>query len=239
MKVDYNGNISCNKCENVKCLIKLCDTKWLSFVNEKKNQIVLQKGQYIFLEGNPVFGAYFIQHGKVKVSSSNFDGKKQIVRLANDGHILGHRGYSGETYPIEAITLEDSRICFFDNQTLYDAFMANPEFSFQGMMFYSKELRKSELRTRFFAQMSMVEKIIFALLYIASTFGLSKKEKALNVILSRQEIADIAGTTAEQVSRTITSLNNQNLIRTDGKKIQILNMEGMKKCIAHYKIDFF
>ena len=138
---------------------------------------------------------------------------------------------------MEAITLEDSRICFFDNQTLYDAFRANPEFSFRGMLFYSKELRKSEQRSKFFAQMTIEEKVIFALLYIASTFGLTKKENALNVIISRQEIGEIAGTNAEQVSRTITSLTKMKLIKTHEKKIIILDNEGLKKCISRYKIS--
>ncbi len=237
MKIQNGKTIDCNKCKNDQCLIKLCDKKWLKLVNGKKHQTVLSKGQPIFLEGYPVFGAYFIQQGKVKICSSNFSGKKQIVRLANDGHILGHRGYSGETYPVEAITLEDSRICFIDNQTLYDAFRSNPEFSFRGMMFYSKELRKSELRSKFFAQMTIEEKVIFAILYIASTFGLTKKENALDVNLSRQEIAEIAGTNAEQVSRIITSLNKLKLIKTHEKKIIIADKEALKKRIVRYKIS--
>lgn len=229
-------NTSCSKCKNTQCLIKLCDDKWIALLNDKNIQMLYHKGRYIFSEGNPVFGGYFIQEGKVKITSSNYDGKKQIVRLATDGHILGHRGFSGETYPIDAIAMEDSIICFFDNQTLYEAFMANPEFSFEGMMFYSKELRKSEERSKLFAQMTMDEKIIFTLLYIASTFGLSRKEKALNVPLSRQEIADIAGTTSEQVSRSISILSHRNFIKTVGKKILLVNQEAMIKSIAQYKV---
>ncbi len=217
-------------------MIKFCHVDWLAFANEKKTQKLFRKGQHVFLEGNPVFGVFFIQQGKVKVTASNFNGKKQIVRLAGDGHILGHRGYTGETYPIDAFTLEDSCICFFDNQTLYDLFMENPMFSFEMMMFYSKELRKSEQRNKFFAQMTVEEKIIFTLLYMESTFGINALDKAINVTLSRQEIAEIAGTNAEQVSRTITSLNEKGFIRLVGKKILIMDAEGLKKKITRYRI---
>ncbi len=237
--IQNNITIDCILCKNVQCMIKQCDTEWLKVMNEKNNQIVFRKGQYVFLEGNPVFGIYFIQQGKVKITSSSLSGKKQIVRLATDGHILGHRGYTGETYPVEASTLEDSRICFFDNQTLYDAFIANSRFAFAGMMFYSKELRKSEQRTKFFAQMTVEEKIIFALLYIASTFGLNEKDKALNAILSRQEISEIAGTNSEQVSRSLASLERQNIIHIHGKKILLVNYEALKNSISRYKITLF
>ena len=231
--------VECGKCKNTDCYIKLCDSHWILLVNNKKNQIVFKKGQHIFLEGHLIFGVYFIQEGKVKVNSSNLDGKKQIVRLATDGHILGHLGSQGETYPIEAVTMEDSRICFFDNQTMHDALMANPQFTFNMMMFYSKELRKIEQRTKFFAQMTVEEKIIFALLHVASTFGISKKEKALNVIISRQDLAEIAGTNSEQISRTLTSLNQQNLIHIRGKEIIMSDYQGLKNCISRYKISLF
>lgn len=236
MTFQNNEIIPCDECKNSGCLIKFCHVDWLTLVNEKKTQTLFRKGQHIFLEGNPVFGIYFIQQGKVKVTASNFNGKKQIVRLAGDGHILGHRGYTGETYPIDSFTLEDSSICFFDNQTMYDAFMENPMFSFEMMMFYSKELRKSEQRNKVFAQMTVEEKIIFTLLYMASTFGLSTADKTINVTLSRQEIAEIAGTNAEQVSRTITVLNEKGFIKLIGKKILIMDAEGLKKKITRYGI---
>ena len=231
-----NEIIDCNQCKNADCLVKLCDETWLYLVNKKKNQKLFRRGQHVFLEGNPVFGVFFIQQGKVKVTCSNFDGKKQIVRLASDGHILGHRGYTGETYPIDAFTLEDSRICFFDNQTLYEAFVANPEFTIKMMMFYSKELRKSEQRTKFFAQMTVEEKIIFALLYIVSTFGFNKN---VNILLSRQEIAEVAGTNAQQVSRTLTLLNLQHLIKIQGRKILLSDYESLKNRIARYNVGLF
>ncbi len=191
------------------------------------------------MEGSPVFGAYFIMEGKVKVISTGFNNKEQIVRLATDGHILGHRGCSEEIYPIGAIALDDSLVCFFDNDILYEAFKANFEFLYAIMMYYSTELRKCELRTKYFTQMTVEEKVTFALLYIIETFGLCKKEKSLNIILTRQEIADISGTNAAQVSRAISSLRQKHIISTQGKKIFVENYEKMKNIIERYTSVFF
>lgn len=226
--------IECGECNNTQCFIKHCSSEYISLISEKKNQMVLGKGQFIFREGSPVFGIYFVQQGKVKVVSSNLDGKEQIVRFASSGHILGHRGYGYETYPVGAITLDDTRICFLDNNILFNAFKANYDFLYNIMMFYSKELRNSEKRTKYFAQMTVEEKVTFALLYIIEAFGFSKEEKLLNVTLSRQEIADITGTNADQVSRTISFLKKEKLISTQGKKIFIENYEDMKNRVARY-----
>lgn len=231
-----DNRIDCTACKNCSCFIKQCGPDWLSLMSQAKNQSIYKSGRNIIVEGQPVFGIYFVQHGKVKVISTSLDGKEQVVRLAADGHILGHRGYGNETYPIGAVAMTDSVICFFDNNILYDAFMANPKFTYHLMMFYSKELRKVEQRIKFFAQMTVMEKVAFALLYIMETFGLDKDEQSLSIPLPRQEIASIAGTTADQVSRQITLLKSEQAIGTSGKKIIIKNEGMLRDMIARYEL---
>ena len=82
--------------------------------------------------------------------------------------------------------------------------------------------------------MTVEEKVIFALLYIIEIFGFNKKENTINASLSRQDIADIAGTNADQVSRIIAFLKKEKLVSTQGKKIHIKNYEGLKKSISRY-----
>jgi CRP-like cAMP-binding protein len=228
------NNVSCDECRNEGCLIKQCNPEWIKKLNDSKSESIYKQSQYIFSEGNLVHGIFFIQTGKVKVVSSNYGGKQQVVRLAAEGHILGHRGIGGENYPISAIALTDVHICFIDNQLLFDAFLANPMFTYSLMMFYSTELRKSEQRTKYFSLMTVEEKIIYALLYIEDTFGLNLSENVFNLSLTRQDIAEIAGTNAEQVSRTISFFKAKNLIDTVGRKIILLDYDKLKSFIAHY-----
>jgi CRP-like cAMP-binding protein len=209
-----------------------CTAEWLHNISREKNQVLYKKGQYIFREGDRVFGLYFIQQGKVKIISTGINGKEQIVRLAIDGHIIGHRGYGSETYPIGAVALEDTRTCFLDNDILYSVFMNNPRFTYALMMFYAFELRKTEVRQRHLAQMSIREKVADTLIYLKEIFGMAARDKSLNIILSRQELADIAGTTSEQVTRELSDFENESLIKKDGKKIILLNVNGLNKIIA-------
>jgi CRP-like cAMP-binding protein len=229
------NDIECETCSNENCFIKkYCSQEWISKISKSKSNIRCKKGHSIILEGSPVMGMYFIYKGKVKVTIIGGNDKEQIVRLAADGHTLGHRGYGGENYPIGATSVSDSVVCFVDNEILYKAFMANPEFTFQLMMFYSKELRKTEQRIKYLAQMTVREKVAFALYYLTDIFGFRKGEKTLNVILSRQEIANLAGTTADQVSREITGLKKEKILDTNGKKIIIINSKKLQEIIQAY-----
>lgn len=237
MNVLSRKKIDCHSCETTQCFVKSCSSDYISKLDKKKNQILLKNGQYIFQEGSPVFGIYFIQKGNVKIVKAGIEEKNQIVRLASIGHILGHKGGGRETYPINAIALNETRVCFLTNEVLYEAFKNNFEFAFSIMMFYSKELRLSELRTAYFAQMTVFEKVVYTLLYILKNIKANKAEKNIISIFSRQEIANIAGTNSEQVSRVVSALKKQNILSTEGKKIIIERKRELKALISYNKND--
>ncbi len=227
------GQINCSDCTNKLCYIQQhCSPNWVSILSASKNQLWYKKGQYIFREGDRIFGLYFVERGKVKIISTGLNNKEQIVRLATTGHVIGHRGYGSETYPIGAVALEDTQVCFLDNEIIYDAFMNNPKFTIALMMFYSFELRKTEIRERHLAQMTIREKIADTLLYLKEIFGMNSADGSLSATLSRQEIADIAGTSAEQVIRELSDFESEKLIAKNGRKLLLLNVDGLFKIVA-------
>jgi len=232
-------NNVCALCENKNCFIQKLSPESLSWVDSKKYTVHFPKDQNIFWENAEVNGIHFIKKGKVKVFSSGLNNKEKIVRLAGDGHIAGHRGYGAEKYPVSAATLAESYICFIDNASLYELFMTNPLFTYSMMMFYSQELRKSEQRAKYNSQMTSKERIISALLYAKETFGYSKKDESpftLNVYLTRSEIASIADTTAEEVSRALTILESKKLILKKARNIQILNEQKLSDMLKDYGV---
>ena len=100
------------------------------------------------------------------------------------------------------------------------------------MSFYSEELNRSETKVRKFAQMTVREKVIDALLYINRKFGQTSGQ--LNFQLSRKQMADFTGTTDEQVTRVFSTLKKENLILSNGKKIGINDIKVLKKEIHEH-----
>lgn len=227
--------IDCNSCLNENCLIK----KHLSFeyMQQKaleKSTLVCKKGQQFILEGAPVNGLYFIQKGKAKVLKTGIYGKEQILRLVNDGEIIGHRGFGiQKNYAISASSLEDTVLCNFSNETLKEMLHEIPSLTYDFMLFYAEELNRSETKVKTIAQMTVREKVIDSILYIHRKFGENPKG-FLNIELSRKEIGDFAGTTNEQVIRTISSLKKENLLISQGKKLKITDIHKFRKEISEH-----
>ncbi len=230
--------IECNECKNEKCFIKLgCFGEWLNKISSQKNQLWYKKGSYIFREGEPIYGIHFIQYGGIKVVTTSLHGREQVVRLAKEGEILGHRGIGKTYYYFNAVALVDTLVCFVENELFYDACMNCPEFAHNLIFFFASELRRAELRVKFQAQMNIREKVAMAFIYCYEVFGMNPQTKKLNISLNRQGIADIAGTTKGQVTRQLSDFENEKLIDRNKRDIIFLNIKGLEDIVRDYKIE--
>ncbi len=226
--------MECLNCKNTNCLIsKNATLPEIHELLEKKHKFRVLKGQDVIIEGAPVHGIYFVFKGKVKIFKTGLLGKEQINRFAQDGDIIGHRGFgAGQYHKIGAMAMENIVLCSFSSVELLKVLKTIPSLTFDFMSFYSEELNRSETKVRKFAQMTVREKVIDALLYINRKFGQTSGQ--LNFQLSRKQMADFTGTTDVQVTRVFSTLKKEKLILSNGKKIGINDIEVLKKEINEH-----
>lgn len=230
--------VECQSCDSFNCFVKkYCSNEYLDKISSHKNQNFYKKRDSIFREGNTMLGIHFIQRGGVKVVTPALNGREQVVRLASDGNILGHRVLGNDKYYFNAIALMDTNVCFIETRVFQDACMNNPEFAYNLILFYALELRRTELRVKYHSQMNIREKVAEAFVYLNEVLGTNPETKTLNIELSRQELADTAGTTPEQVTRQLADFENEKLIFRKKREIQIINSKGLEKIVHAYKID--
>lgn len=201
--------------------------EWHPAICANKINIKLKKGEVLFKEGDPVSGIYFVYSGIVKVSK-NWDGEKElIIRFANNGAILGHRGLGVDhNYPITATALEPSVVCYVDMKFFERTMRVNSELTFQLVNFFASELRKSERRMRDLAHMPVKGRVAGALIKLQKQFG-TTADGFININLSRQDLASFAGATYETVFRVINELVAEQTVRLSGKSIAIVNPEAL------------
>lgn len=196
------------------------------FIDQKSN-FICKAGQQFILEGTPVNGLYFIYEGSVKVYKQTLNDKVQIIRFSKNGEIVGHRGF-GTTfvYDISSSSLTDTELCYFNTQTIIDMLHANPALMYDFMLFYADQLQKSEANVKKFQQMSVRDKVVNGLLFICRKFG--QTDGYINIVLTRKDIADFAGTAQEQVIRVISELKKEGLIIAQGKQIGIPDLQKIE-----------
>jgi len=223
-------NIYCEDCKSLKkSVYGDLNSEELNILNFNKSCNFYKKGQTIYFEGNTPEGLFCIREGKVKIYKTGNEGKEQIIRLVKNGDIIGYRALiAGESYNATAETLEDSKICFIRKNAIFDLLKKNEKFSFRLIKLLSHDLGEVEQRMVHLAQKPVRERLAETLLILRETYGMDKDNNSLlNVSLSREDLANIAGTATETVIRLLAEFKNKNIISTKARKIEILDVNKL------------
>lgn len=223
-------SLKCRECSHSKGLFCCLSDSEKDFLSEGKGFSYYKKGQVIFNEGNFAHGIFCVSIGKVKLSKLGKNGKEQITRLANAGEIMGYRAFlNSDKYKATATALEDSYVCMISKEKFMHALEANNSFSIKLLRMMATDLKIAEEHVVAIAQNSVKERVARSLIRLIDTFGFAKDKKTINITLTRAEIADMSGTTTESAIRSLVQLNSEKIIVLIGKKIKVLNMQGLEQ----------
>ncbi len=206
----------------------------LGRLTQKKELRHYKRRENIFHPGTKPLGLFCISSGQVKVYQTGIEGRDQIVRLAQEGDAIGYRALlSGEEYSACAEALEDTQLCFIDRPTLFELMDDKPLLLRRIMTWLCQDLRSAEERLRIFAQKTAAERIAETLILLSETFGKTTNSGIkLNIRLTRQEIAELAGTVLETAVRHLSEFKQRRWIKFEGRSIFLQNLPALKKA-AH------
>jgi CRP-like cAMP-binding protein len=231
--------LECSNCDakSVSFLTHCTDAE-ASLVSAAKSCSHYKKGQTIFYEDNMPLGIYCLSKGSIKLTKSNKDGKEQIVRFAREGEFLGYRALIAEEPLVATATcVEDTICCFIPKQVFLDLLESNHVINKHMLKSLCHDLGIADEKIQSLAQKSVRERLAETLLFLQKTF-LDEKNADPNLIsvtLPREDIANIAGTATETVIRLLSEFKADKLIEMDGKRIRILNKDGLER-ISHASV---
>ncbi len=201
----------------------------LDKLSNRKTCIRYKKGQTLFYEDTRPMGLFCINSGKVKVYKINSDGKEQILKLGKSGDFLGYRALiSEEFYNASATVIEEGAICYIPKADFLEILQKNPGFFQKMAKKVAHDLGMMERKLMTIAQKSVRERLATTLLMLKETYGMDGEESDLiDIALSREDLANIIGTATETVIRLLSDFKSQKLIALEGKKIKVLNANGL------------
>lgn len=226
-----NQSILCNKdcIGRTHPLFRHLKIEEMDWVLSEKNTIRYKRGANLYNEGSRINGFYCVSSGIIKIYKTGVDGKEQIIRFAKPGNILGFRSVvSNEPACTSAQAIEDSVTCYIPGDILISLIKSNGNFSIELMQLTCKELGEANSYITDIAQKTVRERLAEILVNLREEFGLDN-ESNLGITLTREELANIVGTATESVIRLLSEFKQDNLIELNGRKIKIINTNGLKK----------
>ena len=194
----------------------------------------INKGQIVFSEGEEGHGFYVIAEGLIKIFKVSAEGKEQILHIYGAGQPFGEVPvFAGQKFPANAQALDKTRALFLPRAAIVDLIAANPSLALNMLAVMSKKLRQFTVQIENLSLKEMPARLASYLIFLAEE---QDADELVILKISKGQLASILGTIPETLSRIFAKLSGRNLIRVDGKKITLLDREGLED-LAEYGKD--
>jgi CRP-like cAMP-binding protein len=186
-------------------------------IEKQATRRVYEKDEYIFFEGDPGEWLVFVAEGQVKMIKHSESGRETILATFGPGQIVGEVGVLvGEVYPATAQALEPTVTFSLRRDDYVELVRTHPDLAWALIRELGRRLQRSHETIRSMAVEKVERRIARVLLRMASTAGKRLEDGAVEITLplSRQDIADMAGTVMETAIRTLSKFQKQGFIET-------------------------
>jgi len=185
--------------------------------------ISLEKGEYLFHEGDSASGFYVVQSGAINVHRVSAAGKEQIIHVFRTGESFAEVALASETgYPADARALEPSQLLFVRKEGILMLLKKQPELALRMLGSMSSHLRVlvGQLED---LTLKDVETRLANWLVKRCPRPRGNKPVRIDLPMTKRVLAAELGTVSETLSRTLAKFRDQQLIRVEGKKLTVLS----------------
>lgn len=190
-----------------------------------------KKKQAIYAEGNHPNRLYYIQKGKIKTFKTNDAGKELTVGLFSEGDFFGYTALlEGSVYKETAAAMEDSEVAIIPKEDFEYLLHNSREVTQQFIKLLAKNITEKEDQLVGLAYNSLRKRVADALLALQARY---RKEPQVNfsMHISREDLANIAGTATESLIRTLSDFKTEKLIEINAGNIVIINEKKLAAMI--------
>ena len=183
----------------------------------------LDKGEYLFHEGDPARGFYVVQRGAVNVHRVNAAGKEQVIHVFRAGESFAEAALATERgYPADARALEPTQVLLVQKAGILALLKRQPELALRMLGSMSIHLRVlvGQLED---LTLKDVETRLANWLMKRCADPLSEKPMRIELTMTKRVLAAELGTVSETFSRTLAKFREQKLLTVKDKVVTILS----------------
>jgi len=224
------NQVSCNNCglDNI-CLPRGLSQEEVNNISQVvKAKKVLQRGEFIYHEGDNFRGILAIKSGSAKLVASDQHGNEHILNILLPGELLGFDGFSDEKHSCAAIALETTSFCLLPADNMDKLLQSVPGLT-RELFRHTGEKMSEDKNHLILSKRPAEERLAYFLISLSERLkrrGFSSSEFKLS--LTRQEIGNHLGLALETVSRLLKKFQDDNIIVVQNRFITITNLMALK-----------
>ena len=205
----------------------------LNFIAKQGFLRSIEEGEFFFFQGDPAEYVYVLTSGQVKLLQSNPNGKQVNIRTIQPWEMFAVLGAvrNDAAYPVSAQALQDSSALAIKSIFMNEMMRTRPYLAMALTRLMTEMVQGIQVRYRELATERVEQRIARTLLRLASQIGERVQRETTMVELSftRQDLAEMTGTTLFTVSRTLSDWEKSGYIEAGREKIRIKNPHELVK----------
>jgi CRP/FNR family transcriptional regulator len=193
-----------------------------------RNRRLFERGELLFRSDEPVRTIYAVRSGSVKTYVLTKNGRMQITGFHIAGELLGLGAIAAHYFTTEAMALETTMVCEVPIEVLEYYSKEIPSIRQQMLRILSREILDNQELMLLLGKKSADERLATFLLSLSQRFRRRNySPTAFNLSMSRSDIGNYLGITEETVSRVFTRFQNEGLLATERRQVQLLDLERL------------
>jgi CRP/FNR family transcriptional regulator len=196
-----------------------------------KPRKILQRGEFIYHEGDNFKGLLAIKSGSAKLVANDQHGNEHILNILLPGELLGFDGLADEKHACAAIALETTSFCVLPAESMNELFQNVPSLT-REIFRHTGEKMNEDKNQLILSKRPAEERLAYFLISLSERLkrrGFSASEFKLS--LTRQEIGNHLGLALETVSRLLKKFQEEQLILVQNRFITITNQTALKELL--------
>lgn len=195
------------------------------------NGLCYPRDAYLFFAGDPPAYLFIVWSGRVKLVRHSIDGRDVVLDVLGPGRLIGELAvFEGAPYSQTAQAMEDVAVITIARQDFLALLQRYPSVALAVINELVRRLRVANDLVQSLAVDRVERRIARALLRLAAHNGARRDHGlVIPVRLTRQDLADMTGTTVETAIRVMSRFRKQGLIVTQGGRIIIKDPEQLNQ----------
>lgn len=205
--------------------------KQLEEISSSAVKQIYKKDNMVLIEEEIGSTMFIILSGRVKISRISDEGREVILSILVDGDFFGEMAIlDGQTRSANAVTLEDTELLIIRRENFLKMLHDYPQVAINLLKELAHRLRRSDSQIKSLSLQNALGKVASTILRIADDSGIIKQGKVeIAHMPPQQDLANMAGTSRETISRVIKSLNMLGYVKKEGNKLIIVDYDRFRQ----------
>ncbi|MEO8355796.1 MAG: Crp/Fnr family transcriptional regulator [Chloroflexota bacterium] len=201
----------------------------LKLISQHAIERSVEDGEFFFFQGDPAEYFYVLISGRAKLMQTTTTGQQVNLRTISEWQMFGALGAVREnaTYPATAQAMENSTALAVKSDYLRELMQTRPYLSVDLMKLMTSYIQEMQERYRELATEKVERRIARVLLRLTAQLGVKTEDGSIELTFTRQDLAEMSGTTLYTVSRVLSEWERQGLVEAGRERVLIRNPHGV------------